>query len=104
LGGGRFGNKILSSAGVCTADLNTLFTVLRHIAEVVRPPERCLIVTEHLSLINAMLSRRIAHRTQPLAYECKQLCWRLCHNGIEVKLMWIPSHVGVVGNELVDKR
>jgi hypothetical protein len=26
----------------------------------------------------------------------------MCQNGIEVKLMWIPSHVGLVGNELID--
>jgi hypothetical protein len=51
-----------------------------------------------------MLSRKIAHQTHPLVYECKQLCWSLCQNGIEVKLMWIPSHVGLVGNGLVDDR
>jgi ribonuclease HI len=32
------------------------------------------------------------------------MCWILCQNGIEVKLMWIPSHVGLVGNKLVDDR
>jgi hypothetical protein len=37
-------------------------------------------------------------------YECKQLCWSLCQNGIEVKLIWIPSHVGQLGNELVGNR
>jgi hypothetical protein len=40
----------------------------------------------------------------PLVYECKQLCSSLCQNGMEVWLMWIPSHVGLVGNELVDER
>jgi hypothetical protein len=44
------------------------------------------------------------HQTHPLVYECKQLCWSLYQNGIEVKLMWIPSYVGLVGNELVDDR
>jgi hypothetical protein len=37
-------------------------------------------------------------------YECKQLCWGLYQNGNEVNLMWIPSHVGLEGNELVDDR
>jgi hypothetical protein len=49
-----------------------------------------------------MFSRQIAHQTHPLVYEYKQLCWSLCQNGIEVKLIWI--HVGLVGNELVDER
>jgi hypothetical protein len=88
VGGGGFGHKILSPAGVFSAEVSALFTALRQIAEVMRPPERCLILTDSLSSIKAMLlSRRIAHRTRTLVYECKQLCWRLCQNGIEVKLM-----------------
>jgi hypothetical protein len=51
-----------------------------------------------------MLSRKIAHQTHPLVYECKQLCWSLCEHGIEVNLVWIPAHVGLMGNELVDDR
>jgi hypothetical protein len=45
-----------------------------------------------------------ANQTHPLVYECKQLCWSLFQNGIEVKLMWISSHVGLIGNKLVDER
>jgi hypothetical protein len=54
---GEFGHKIQVSAGVFTAELSTLFTVLRHIVEVIRPPEGCLILTD-----------------SQLVYECKQLC------------------------------
>jgi hypothetical protein len=79
-------------------------SALRHIAEVMQPSKRCLIPTDSLSSIKAMLSSRIAHQTHPLVYECKQLCWSLFQNGIEVTLIWIPSHVGLVGNELVVER
>jgi hypothetical protein len=53
-----------------------------------------------------MLPRKISHQTHPLVYECKQFIrfWSLCQNGIEVRLMWISSHVGLMGNELVDER
>jgi hypothetical protein len=54
LGVGGFGYKIQGLADI--------FTALRHIAEVIRP-ERCLILTDSLSLIKAMLSRKIAHPT-----------------------------------------
>jgi hypothetical protein len=70
-----FGYKIQGPAGVFTAKMSAIFTALRHIAEVIR-------------------SRKIAHQTHPLVYECKQLC----QNGIEAKLMWILSHLGLVGN------
>jgi hypothetical protein len=80
--------RILSPAGVFTAELSALFTALRHIAEVIRPPERFLILTDSLSSIKAIGSRRIAH---PLVYECKQLCWSMCQNGNEVKWNWSIS-------------
>jgi hypothetical protein len=102
MGVGGFGYKIRGPAGVFTAELSALFTGQRHIAELKRPQERCLIFTDTLSSIKAMLSKKIAHQTHPLVYECKKLCWSLCQNGIEVKL--IPSHVRLVGNELVNDR
>jgi ribonuclease HI len=68
-----FRYKIQGPAGVFTAELSALFTALRHIAEVPRPPERCLILTDSLSSIKAVLSRKIAHQIHPLVYECKQL-------------------------------
>jgi hypothetical protein len=102
MGVGGFEYKIQGPAGVFTAERSAFFTALRHIAEVKRPPERCLILTDSLCSIKAMLSRKIAHQTQPLVYECKQLCWSLCQNGIKVKLMWIPSHVELVGNAALE--
>jgi hypothetical protein len=46
MGVGGFGHKILSPAGGFTAELSALFNALRHIAEVIRPPERCIFLTE----------------------------------------------------------
>jgi hypothetical protein len=61
MGVGGFGHKIPSLASVFTAELSALFTALRHIVEVIQPPERCLIRTDSLSSFKAMLSRKVAH-------------------------------------------
>jgi hypothetical protein len=61
-------------ASVFTTKLSAIFTALRYIAEVILPPERCLILTDSLSSIKAMKSSKIAHHTHPLVYRCKQLC------------------------------
>jgi hypothetical protein len=73
MGVGGFRHKIPSPTGVFTAEVSALFTALRHIAEVIRPLDICLILTDSLSLIKAIFSRKIAHQTHPLMYECKQL-------------------------------
>jgi hypothetical protein len=75
---GRFGHKIPSPADVFTAKLSALFAALRQIAEVIRPTERCLILTDSLSSIKAMLSKKTLHKTHPLVYESKQLRCSLC--------------------------
>jgi hypothetical protein len=94
---GGFGYKISSPAGIFTAELTALFVTLRHIGEVIQPPEKCL------SSVKALLSIKISHRTHPL-YECKQMSSDLLEDGVEVEIMWIPSHVGLEGNEIVDER
>jgi hypothetical protein len=45
-GEGGFGYNISSPAGIFTAELTALLVTLRHIGEVIQPPERCLILTE----------------------------------------------------------
>jgi hypothetical protein len=32
------------------------------------------------------------------------MCSDLLEDGVEVGIMWIPSHVGLEGNEIVDER
>jgi hypothetical protein len=54
------GHIIQSLAGIFTAELSALFTTLRLIAEVMRPPERFLILTDSLMSIKAMFSIKIA--------------------------------------------
>jgi hypothetical protein len=54
--------------GVFSAKLIALFMALRHIREVIQLPAKCLILTNSLGSIKAMLSRRTSWRTHPLVY------------------------------------
>jgi hypothetical protein len=78
MGGGGFGQNILNLADIFTAELSALFTTLQHIAEVIRPPERCFLLTDSLRSIKDMLFRRIVHRAHPLVYvnNCAGACAR----------------------------
>jgi hypothetical protein len=50
-----------------------------------QPPEKYLILTDSLSLVKALLSRKISHRTHPLVYECKQMCSDLLRYELRLK-------------------
>jgi ribonuclease HI len=67
------------------------------------PRKNAFDLTDSLSSVKALLSRKISHRTHPLVYECKQMCSNLVEDGIEVGIIWIPAHVGLEGNEIVDE-
>jgi hypothetical protein len=80
---GGFGYKISSPTGIFTAELTALFVTLRRIVEDIQAREKCLILTDSLTL----LSRKILHRTHPLVYEYEQMCSDLLWKGFEVEIM-----------------
>jgi ribonuclease HI len=49
-----------------------------------------------------MRSRRITCKTHPWVYDGKKIYWDLQQLHYDVKLIWIPSHVGISGNEVAD--
>jgi hypothetical protein len=63
---------------------------------------RFLILSDSLSSLMAMRSRRITCRTHPWYYESKQIYKNLQQLNYDVKLKWISSHVGISGNEVAD--
>jgi ribonuclease HI len=81
-----------------------LFVTLRNIEAVIQPLENCLVFTDSLSSVKALLSKKTSHQTHPLVYECKEMCTDLLEDGVKVEIMWIPSHVGLEGNEIVGER
>jgi hypothetical protein len=69
-------------SSVFTAEISTLLNALLFINS--SKPSEYLILSDSLSSIGALRSKRISARTQ-----------------FKVHLMWIPAHVGVPGNEML---
>jgi hypothetical protein len=64
------------------------------------PRGRYLILSDSLSSLMAMRSRRITCKTW--VYESKQICWDLQQLNYDVKLMWNLSHERILGKEVAD--
>jgi ribonuclease HI len=52
-----------------------------------------------MSSLKALQTHRVALRTPSLVYEIKESCGWLKNDVYQIHMMWIPSHVGVRGNE-----
>jgi ribonuclease HI len=88
--------------GVFTLDMSAIFVALIQIRT--RFPGRYLIVTDSMSFLKALQTLQVASRTPSLEYKIKEACWwPLKNNMYEIHMMWIPSRVGVRGNERADR-
>jgi hypothetical protein len=54
-----------------TSDILAIFVALIHIGA----PGRYLIVTDSVSSLKALQTRKVARRTHSLVYEIKEACW-----------------------------
>jgi hypothetical protein len=75
-GYGADGSLIESSAGFAIHQMG--MGGYGHIAEFIRPSERCLILTDSLSSIKAVMSRKNAYQTHPLVYKNINNCAGAC--------------------------
>ena len=60
-----------------------------------------MIFTDSMSAIQA-LKGNIENTEDKILFEIKYLLHKLEQLGYEVQIFWIPSHIGIEGNEKVD--
>ena len=92
------------------AEMNALRTALLYIAGInfpadliINPASNCvLICTDSQSAITSLEHSWGTHNDQ-FACDIHQLCRILMTKGLSVCFQWIPSHVGIAGNEIADR-
>jgi hypothetical protein len=67
---------------VFTVELAAIRMAMDHIEN--EALERYLILTDSMTSIRAIESRKISLHTHPFVFECKQKCWQLTRSGREV--------------------
>ncbi len=89
--------SISDQISVFTTEIIAIFLALQWI-EV--QPIRSVICTDSLSVLNSLL-RGNATARQDMIFEVMQSLFRISQSGL-VNFMWVPSHMGVDGNEVAD--
>ncbi|GBM24263.1 hypothetical protein AVEN_22590-1 [Araneus ventricosus] len=90
--------QIHSSSSIFTAEITAILHALSEISS--GPPDNFIIYSDSLSALESITSlNRFSH---PLTFNILELHDRLTTKGFTILFCWIPSHVGISGNELAD--
>ena len=87
----------IKNGSVFRAELFAILKALEFLLE--KPPSRSVIFVDSLSVLQAIESDN--HYNEEFR-DLRYLFFQLSNLGIEVVFCWIPSHVGIIGNEKVD--
>ncbi|XP_055940827.1 uncharacterized protein LOC129971257 [Argiope bruennichi] len=89
--------KLHPFTSVFTSELTAIYLALKYIDE--QQIHKSVIYTDSLSVLQALNSSSLGH---PLLQEVKKIYRLLYLKNIRVLLSWIPSHMGISGNEIAD--
>ena len=91
-------NFVFQRSSIYTAELRAILLTLKHVYQ--SNSTHSLIISDSLSALQSISSRKITH---PILEEIHNLLSELAFLWETVVFMWVPSHVGIHGNTLVDK-
>jgi len=84
---------------IFTAEATAISEALDLIGE--QDHQRFLIITDSRSVLEALRSFPNS-KTHPLIHKIRFSAWKLCEKQYVVRFLWVPSHMGVEGNEIAD--
>ena len=94
----EFCARLSDNACVFDAELMGILKALQWLDS--NPPFQCVILSDSLSAIQAIGS---GEKLSALICEIRYNVFMLQNKGVDISFAWIPSHVGIKGNELADK-
>jgi len=96
------GFKIDSNASIYTAEAVAILSALKHIRNSNFGVSKWVIISDSMSVLRSLENHKINANTSYLIYEIKKTWLDLFNNNITVVFMWVPAHIGVLGNERAD--
>ena len=90
--------RLPTDSSIYTAELQALILALKLIYQ--SKHKSFLILSDSLSALQAIASRSFNHH---LLLEFHELHTSLLQDGYNISLAWVPSHIGIRGNEAVDQ-
>ena len=96
------GRKIDKNSSIFTAEAVAILSALKHIENCNSGHNKWMVVSDSMSVLENLANNKLHANTNYLVYLIKELWVKLYQSNIVVGFVWVPSHIGVVGNEKAD--
>ena len=95
----KYGKKfrITDDSSVFSAELFAILKAMEFVLS--KPPQQCVIFSDSLNSLQSIQDEDM----NPLVQEILYVNYMLSNLGVSISCSWVPSHVGISGNEIVDK-
>ena len=94
-------NKLKDFTNICTAEIIAIKTAILIFQNITN---KILIISDSKSGILKLKRLGIQARNDHITMETRSEIHRGSQNGINIKFIWVPSHSGIIGNEMADKQ
>jgi ribonuclease HI/exonuclease III len=94
--------KLNQGVSIFSAELYAIYMACSYLQDLESPPKNVVILSDSKSVVEA-LSKGGTKTRRGLQNKLLNLIDNLLRKNINLTIMWIPSHVGIRGNEIVDK-
>ena len=96
-----FANNLPPTTSSFTAECYAIYEALLFISNT--DPGNYLIATDSLSCLLALVSNPFNSKLSPLVLRIKSFIYYLNNSHRSIQFLWIPSHIGILGNEVADR-
>jgi ribonuclease HI len=96
-----YGVSLQAGASSYSAELMAIYMALEHFEPLIQPPSRICIASDSRAALIAIESGTTRERDS-MVFEIRHMISGLTVRGCEISFLWVPSHVGIRGNERVD--
>ena len=93
-----FKHRLLDGSSIYSAELQAILLALKHVYQ--SKKWNFLILSDSLSALQALQKQTVDH---PLLVQILDLHATLIKDGKDIIFVWIPSHLGLVGNSAADR-
>ncbi|KAL4143540.1 hypothetical protein QTP88_005859 [Uroleucon formosanum] len=95
-----FSNNLPPSSSSFTAECCAILEALLFISNLA--PNNYLIASDSMSCLQSLISNPFNSKLSPIVFQIKSYLYYLNQSNRLIQLIWIPSHIGIYGNEIAD--